>query len=132
MRAVRARYGIDDREVKGGHSGRDRERLRELGLGRRPLIELAHAVQAAAGRTAPPRHVPRPMLRLMANTLGRVKPELGRQARASLAMDQTDLTFDAAPIHIRYPDLPSTRAAELLAAVHRTTQPEEPECEATV
>jgi hypothetical protein len=76
--------------------------------------------------------VPRPMLRLMANTLGRVKPALARQARASLAMDQTDLTFDAAPTHTRYPDLPSTRAAELLAAVHSTTQPEEPQCEATL
>jgi uncharacterized protein YbjT (DUF2867 family) len=96
------------------------------------LIELVHAVQAAAGRTAAPRHVPRPMLRLMANTLGRVKPALARQARASLAMDQTDLTFDAAPTHTRYPDLPSTRAAELLAAVHSTTQPEEPQCEATL
>ena len=39
--------------------------------------QLAAAFQAAAGRTATPRHVPPPILRLMASTLGRVKPELG-------------------------------------------------------
>jgi hypothetical protein len=72
------------------------------------------------------------MLRLIANTLGRVKPQLGRQARASLAMDQTDLTFDAATTHTRYPALPSTHAAELLTAVHRTTQLEEPQCQAAL
>lgn len=76
--------------------------------------ELARAVQAAAGRPKPPRHVPPAMLHLMACTIGRVKPELGRQARAALAMDRVDLTFDAAPIHRAYPDLPITPLADLL------------------
>ncbi len=40
--------------------------------------------------------------------------------------------LSAASFRGMYPDLPSTRAAELLAAVHPTTQPEEPQCEATV
>jgi uncharacterized protein YbjT (DUF2867 family) len=83
--------------------------------------QLAQAVQSAAGRTAPPRHVPSPVLRLMANTVGRVKPQLGRQARAALAMDQMDLTFDTVAIHNRYPELPCTSAAEVLA---RRDQPE--------
>jgi uncharacterized protein YbjT (DUF2867 family) len=76
--------------------------------------ELARAVQKAAGRANAPRHVPPAMLRLMAGTIGRVKPQLGRQARAALVMDRVDLTFDAAPIHSRYPDLPSTAVADVL------------------
>jgi hypothetical protein len=31
----------------------------------------------------------------MAGTLGRARPELGRQARAALVMDRADLTHDA-------------------------------------
>ena len=81
--------------------------------------QLAAAVQTARGRTKAARHVPRPMLRLMAGTVGRIKPQLGRQARAALVMDDADLTFDAAPIHTLYPELPSTAAAEVLAAPHQ-------------
>jgi uncharacterized protein YbjT (DUF2867 family) len=77
--------------------------------------QLAQALQTAAGRTGAPRHVPRPMLQLMANTIGRVKPELGRQARAALVMDRADLRFDATPVHDVYPDLPSTSLADVLA-----------------
>lgn len=55
--------------------------------------QLAEAVQHAAGRTKPPRHIPSAGLLLMANTVGRLKPDLGRQARAALAMDRIDLTY---------------------------------------
>jgi uncharacterized protein YbjT (DUF2867 family) len=55
--------------------------------------QLAAAVQSAAGRTRPPRHIPPAGLHLMANTVGRIKPELGRQARAALVMDYLNLTF---------------------------------------
>jgi hypothetical protein len=65
--------------------------------------QLAHAVQNAAGRAAPPKHVPSPVLRLMANTVGRLKPQLGRQTRAALVMDSVDLTFDTVGIHTLYP-----------------------------
>jgi hypothetical protein len=54
------------------------------------------------------------MLRVMAGTIGRMKPELGRQARAPLVMDSVDLTFDSAPIHRAYPDLPETSLADVL------------------
>jgi uncharacterized protein YbjT (DUF2867 family) len=76
--------------------------------------ELAQAVQTAAGRASSPRHVPPAMLRFMAGTIGRIKPELGRQARAALAMDRVDLTFDASPARRLYPDLPVTALAEVL------------------
>jgi uncharacterized protein YbjT (DUF2867 family) len=80
--------------------------------------QLAQAVQTACGRSKAPRYVPRPMLRLMASTVGCMKPQLGRQARAALAMDRADLTFDASPIHTLYPELPCTPATDVLAGLH--------------
>ncbi|HEY1640177.1 MAG TPA: SDR family oxidoreductase [Streptosporangiaceae bacterium] len=80
------------------------------------LNQLAGAVQAADGRTRPPRHLPRPVLRVMASTAGRARPELGRQVRTALAMDTADLTFDAAAARQRYPGLPSTSLTQVLAA----------------
>jgi NADH dehydrogenase len=86
-----------------------RGRILEIGgPGNLTFNQLAAAVQAAAGRTSAPRHVPPAMLRLIASTLGRVRPELGRQARAALIMDQADLTHDATAIRQAYPEIPST------------------------
>jgi uncharacterized protein YbjT (DUF2867 family) len=79
--------------------------------------ELAQAVQTAGGRTGAPRHVPPAMLRLMSNSIGCVKPQLGRQARAALVMDRHELTFDAAPLHRTYPDLPCTALSDVLATI---------------
>lgn len=76
--------------------------------------DLARAVQAAATRNGSLRHVPPAMLHVMAATLGRLKPEFGRQAHAALAMDREDLEFDATPIHRRFPELPVTSPAEVL------------------
>jgi NADH dehydrogenase len=75
--------------------------------------QLARAVQTADGRTGSPRHVPPAMLRLTANTIGRFKPQLARQTRAALAMDRTDLTFDATPIRQIYPNLPNTSLTDV-------------------
>jgi uncharacterized protein YbjT (DUF2867 family) len=86
------------------------------------LNDLAAAVQAAAGRDQPPRHVPPPALRLLARTIGRVKPEVGRQTRAALVMDRLDLTFDAAEIHRTYPGLPNTSLASYLDPARVTGQ----------
>ena len=60
--------------------------------------QLAAAIQEAAGRTGAPRHVPPVVLRLMAGTVGRLKPELGRQARAALVMDSADLAYDVTAV----------------------------------
>ncbi len=70
--------------------------------------QLAAAVQASAGRTTAPHHVPRPVLRLVAGMVGRIKPEIGRQARAALIMDQADFAHDATPLHQACPGLPCT------------------------
>jgi NADH dehydrogenase len=77
--------------------------------------QLAEAVQVADGRKGAPRHIPPPMLRLMAGTAGRLKPQFGRQTRAALAMDTTNLTFDATSIHKLYPNLPNSSLTDVLA-----------------
>jgi len=78
------------------------------------LNELAEAVQNAAGRGSPPRHVPPALLRVMEQTVGRLKPQLGQQAGAALAMDRIPLSFDASAIHRAFPDLPCTSLAEVI------------------
>lgn len=50
----------------------------------------------------------------MAATVGRLRPELGRQARAALAMDHGDMTFDGGAVRARFADLPCTSAFEFL------------------
>jgi len=76
--------------------------------------QLAAAIQAAAGCAGAPRHMPPPMLRLMAGILGRVKPEIGRQARAALVMDRADLGHDVTALHQAYPGLPCTPLSRCL------------------
>jgi NADH dehydrogenase len=70
--------------------------------------QLAAAIQAAAGRTSAPRHVPPLVLQLMAQTAGRLKPALSRQARAALLMDRIRLDQDAGAARQIYPDIPFT------------------------
>jgi hypothetical protein len=75
-------------------------------------------VAANRGPSKGVRHVPRAALHAIAGTVGRVRPALGRQARAALAMDTTDLTFDSAQdARRRFPDLPMTAASTVLAGM---------------
>ena len=77
--------------------------------------ELAALVQSADGRTAPPRHLPPTLLGILAATIGRVRPSLGRQLRSAVFMDRTDLSHVSDDIEKRYPDLARTTVHELLA-----------------
>jgi NADH dehydrogenase len=78
------------------------------------LNQLAAAVQAVAGRSGEPRHVPRTALRAMSVMLRPFRPDLARQASAALVLDSANLVFDATHIHETFPDLPYTTATELL------------------
>jgi len=73
-------------------------------------------VIALRGGSDGPRHIPRAALQAMGATVGRLRPELGRQARAALAMDQSDMTFTPGvnDIRARFPDLPCTSPDEAL------------------
>lgn len=77
--------------------------------------DLAERVQKADGRDGDPRHVPRAVMRVVAETVGRLNPQVGRQVRAGLAMDTEDLTFDSSAVHARFPQLPTTSVNDLLA-----------------
>ena len=55
------------------------------------------------------------MLHVMAGAVGRVKPALGRQARAALAMDLLS-TSDGAATRAEFPDLPSTPISAVVEA----------------
>ena len=79
------------------------------------LIQLALAVQASAGRASAPRHVPPLLLRLAAQTAGRLNPMVGRQVRAALAMDTSDLTAQPTAIRQTYTEIPNTTLEMLLA-----------------
>ena len=54
------------------------------------------------------RHIPRAALHLMAMTAATLKPALARQARAALAMDTIDMSFDPAATRNALPSLPET------------------------
>jgi uncharacterized protein YbjT (DUF2867 family) len=70
--------------------------------------QLATIVQETTGRRGTVRHIPRPALQAMAWATATIKPALARQARAALAMDTLDMTFDPAPTRRAFPDLPET------------------------
>ena len=78
------------------------------GPGNLPFNQVAALVREAAGRPAAVRHIPRPALHAMAVATAKVKPALARQARAALAMDTIDMTFDPSPTRRAFPDLPNT------------------------
>ena len=78
------------------------------------MNELADAVQAADGRRTAPRHAPRAALALAATTIGRVRPAVGRQLRAALAMDEIDLSAGAGSVPVGYAR-PETTAAMVLS-----------------
>ena len=80
------------------------------------LTQLAEMVMAQHGWTGRPRHVPRPVLHAMANTVGLLKPEVSRQARAALAMDELPTTDDTT-LRREFPDLPCTPVSHVVAAL---------------
>ena len=78
------------------------------------MNELAAAVQDADRRPAAPRHAPRAALALAASTIGRVRPAVGRQLRAALAMDELDLSAGPSSLPAGY-GRPVTTAAMVLS-----------------
>lgn len=69
--------------------------------------ELATLLMRLRSQSAPIRHIPRRMLRAGA--------PFSRRARAALAMDSIDMTFDAAPARGAFPEIPTTEILTALA-----------------
>jgi len=72
------------------------------------LNQLARLVQASMGSSGALHHVPRPALRAMSVIALPFNPTMARLARASLAMDTCDLSFDAEASTREYPWLSCT------------------------
>ena len=70
--------------------------------------QVAATVQEATGGHGTVRHIPRPALQAMACLTPAIKPALARQARAALAMDTLDMTFDSTATRQAFPGLPNT------------------------
>ena len=70
--------------------------------------QVAATVQKATGGRGTVRHIPRPALQAMACLTPAIKPALARQARAALAMDTLDMTFDSTATRQAFPGLPNT------------------------
>jgi NADH dehydrogenase len=70
--------------------------------------QVATILQETTGHHAPVRHIPRPALCAMAWLTAGIKPVLARQARAALAMDTLDMTFDPTPTRRAVLGLPDT------------------------
>ena len=78
------------------------------GPGNLTFNQVAALLQETTGHLAAIRHIPRPVLHAMARATAMVKPALARQARAALAMDTIDMTFDPSPTRRAFADLPNT------------------------
>jgi NADH dehydrogenase len=78
------------------------------GPGNLTFNQVAAILQETTGHRGTVRHIPRPALHTMAMAAARLKPALARQARAALAMDTINMTFDPAPTRRAFPDLPNT------------------------
>ena len=86
-----------------------RSQVLELGgPGNLTFNQVAALLKETTGRPATVRHIPRAALHAMAMATAMVKPALARQARAALAMDTIDMTFDPSPTRRAFPDLPNT------------------------
>lgn len=78
------------------------------------LNQLARMVAASRGAATAPRHLPPAALRTIAATIGRLRPELGRQVRAALAMDNHNMTHYQDAVRTRFAELPCTSAEDIL------------------
>jgi len=86
------------------------------------LNQLASLVQGSMGSSGTLHHVPRPALRAMGVLARPFNPTMARLARASLAMDTCDLTFDAKASTRAYPWLSCTSVEGLgVFATQRAT-----------
>lgn len=80
------------------------------------LTQLANLLMEHHGWPGTPRRIPRVILHVMATLAGPLRPDLARQARASLAMDVLPPTDDSAT-RAEFPDLPALPVNQLLTTM---------------
>jgi uncharacterized protein YbjT (DUF2867 family) len=79
------------------------------------LSQLVGQAERAAGRKAALKHVPLPMMRLMSLVMRPFKPDVAAMIQGGIAFDTVDMTFDAADLRRRFPQIELTRMADVLA-----------------
>ncbi|MEV4317071.1 NAD(P)H-binding protein [Actinocrispum sp. NPDC049592] len=79
-----------------------------------PLTELARAVLVRQGLPEKIKHVPLPVLRVVATALRPVKPMAAALVRLAIAMDTTDMTLAVDTARAAVPGLPVTRVTDVL------------------
>jgi uncharacterized protein YbjT (DUF2867 family) len=79
------------------------------------LNQLVGQIERAAGRKAAVKHVPVPMMRLMSLVMRPLKPDVAAMIQGGIAFDTVDMTFDAADLRRRFPQIELTRMADVLA-----------------
>ena len=77
------------------------------------MSRLAELVMAHRGTIGRPRRVPRPVLHVMAATVGLARPQIRRQARAALAMDELPTAKDD-QLRADFPELPRTSVQDVI------------------
>jgi uncharacterized protein YbjT (DUF2867 family) len=78
------------------------------------FVTFAERLIEASGKPARIKHIPLPVLRIMSVLARPFSPMFARQAGAAVVMNTIDMTCDV-PTRERFPMLPSTRLADVLA-----------------
>jgi NADH dehydrogenase len=79
------------------------------------LNQLVGQVERAAHSKAAVKHVPLPMMRVMSLVMRPLKPDVAAMIQGGIAFDTVDMTFDAADLRRRFPQIELTRMADVLA-----------------
>lgn len=89
------------------------------------LEQFVEAFAIATGARGPVKKIPLPMMRLMSVVLRPFNPTFARMVRAGVVMDTTDMSFDAADLQRRFPEISLTTAAEVARRDYATVRPRE-------
>lgn len=76
--------------------------------------ELVSEVENAIGRKARVRHVPIPLMRLTRALIEPLKPDLAGMIEAGIVTDTSDMSFDAAGLQRRFPQMELTRMTDVV------------------
>lgn len=76
------------------------------------LIQFVDTFKAAIGVTGAVKNVPRLAMRFLSHIARPFNPTFARMVQAGVVMDTTDMTFNASPLILRYPEIPLTTVAE--------------------
>ena len=83
--------------------------------------QLVRQIEDVAGRQAVVKHVPLPLMRVLSVVMRPFKPDIAGMIEAGIAFDTADMTFDTSDLRHRFPQIPLTRMAEVLARQRAAT-----------